>query len=123
MIYRESEDRPRAELEVDLSAASGEVVAAALLDCASFESADWAVARILGATRDPRKEVVRTALTALGVLARRRELPTDRRIWAALLHALDDPELVGTAEDVMDDLELYGTTGRSSHQAGRESDG
>ena len=33
---------------------------------------------------------------------------------AALLAALDDPELAGTADDVLSDLEMFGTTGRSS---------
>lgn len=122
MMYREPSKRPRSELEVDLSASSGDVVAAALLDCANFESTDWAVERLLSASQDQRVEVARAAVTGFGAIARRLELPTDRRIWAALLRALDDSKLSGTAEDVIDDLELYGTVGLRSRRWRPESD-
>ena len=123
MRYREPERRSRRDLEADLGASSSDVVAAALMDCASFEPAEWAVDRILDASRDTRIDVVRAALAAIGVLARRLALPTDRRIWATLLRGLDDAELAGIAEDVVDDLELYGTTGRRGPDARFESDG
>jgi len=114
MKYVEPQDRAEDELLRDLNDSSVGIVTRALMDCAHFRDGAWTVEHILPFLRDPRADVARTAVLAFGILAVRRSLPTDRRIWAALLAALDDPELAGTADDVLSDLEMFGTTGRSS---------
>jgi len=110
-MYREPESRSRAEVEVDLCAASVDVVAVALIDAAHFEDVGWAVDRMIEACADERIDVVRAALVGIAAIARRELLPTDRRVWRAILDASRIPEIAGVAEDVMDDLEIYGSQG------------
>lgn len=124
MRYEEPKPRPRHELEAELAAATGDVVAAALIDASQYESADWVVERLLLASGDDRREVVIAALTGFAALARRGELRTDRRIWRVLLRATDESEFAGVAEDTIDDLELYGMLGhRRSRRGSTGSDG
>ena len=114
-MYREPEPATRSQLEIDLSAASADVVADALTSSAYFEEPSWALEQLLSASNDQRSEVIMAALMGFSAIARRGLLPTDRRIWRALLAATDNPDVAGVAQDVMDDLEIFGTTGfRSS---------
>lgn len=80
MRYEEPQKRARLDLEVDLSAASSDVVAAALVDAAHHGDAEWAQQRLLVATSDQRLDVARTALLGFGILARRGALRSDRRV-------------------------------------------
>jgi len=122
-MYREPQRRPRGELEADLAAVSSDLVATALIDAAFFEDVEWAFEHLLRASGDHRPEIVRVALLGFGALVRRGELPTDRRVWEVLIRALEDPDLAGTAEDTIDDIEMYGTLGRRVRQRGVEPGG
>ena len=113
-MYREPEPVTRSQLEIDLSAASADVVADALISSAYFEEPSWALEQLLNASNDQRPDVIIAALMGFYAMARRGLLPTDRQIWRALLHAADNPDFAGVAEDVMDDLEIFGTTGSRS---------
>ena len=113
-MYREPEPATRSQLEIDLSAASADVVADALISSAYFEEPSWALEQLLSASNDQRSEVIMAALMGFSAIARRGLLPTDRRIWRALLAATDNPDVAGVAQDVMDDLEIFGTTGSRS---------
>ena len=113
-MYKEPEPAARSQLEIDLSAASADVVADALISAAYFEEPSWALKQLLSASSDQRPEVVISALMGFSTIARRGLLPTDRQVWRALLDAADNPDFAGVAEDVMDDLEIFGTTGSRS---------
>ena len=113
-MYKEPEPATRSQLEIDLSAASADVVADALISSAYFEEPSWALEQLLSASNDQRPEVIMAALMGFSAIARRGLLPTDRRIWRALLAATDNPDFTGVAEDVMDDLEIFGMTGSRS---------
>lgn len=113
-MYKEPEPVTRSQLEIDLSAASSDVVADALISSAYFEDPSWALEQLLSASNDQRPEVVIAAIMGFSAIARRGLLPTDRQIWRTLLDAADNPDFAGVAEDVMDDLEIFGTTGSRS---------
>lgn len=111
MIYREPQRRDRAALEADLGATSPDIVAAALVDAAHYSDASWVIGYLLDAVEDSRDGVTKAGLAALAALARRGVMPSDRRVWQTVLRCLDHPDHAGLAEDVLDDLEVYGTAG------------
>lgn len=121
MMYREPADRARAELEVDLAAASPEIVAAAVIDGAHFQAPEWVLGEMLAAIDDERAEVVRAGLAGLATLARRGKMPADRRVWRKVLLHCDHAEFAGLAEDVLDDMEVYGMIGARDRSS--KSDG
>lgn len=106
-MYSEPESRSRSEIEVDLAATDSAIVAQALVDAAHFIDGDWAEDRALESMRDDRPAVRRTAVVALAVLARRGVLRRDAGFWSAIEEAQADPGLVGTIDDLLDDIRIY----------------
>ena len=122
-IYRETDSRSRSEFIAALASDQAGEVSTAIIDLAHHEDPEWALDQLLSLCSDTRAGVVKAALSGFGILSRRQVLPVDRRIWMTLLAKSADPAFSGIADDAMDDIEMFGMTGRPFHFRSPEPDG